>query len=134
MTKIVYNACFGGFGLSHAAIKQYGEIKGMNLVFVKDTEFARKFDDLDEDSAFNFGSWYVDGIQDDDHRFSAYDLEEDRTDPALVQVVEELGDAASGQFSRLLIAELPKGTKYRIDEYDGNESVMTNDDYDWRVA
>lgn len=26
------------------------------------------------------------------------------------------------------------GTLYRIDEYDGYESVMTQDTYDWKVA
>jgi len=57
-----------------------------------------------------------------------------RTDPALVQVVEELGDDANGTYAKLLIEELPAGTLYRIDEYDGNETVMTQDDYDWSVA
>jgi hypothetical protein len=31
MTKIVYNACHGGFGLSEAAILRYAEIKGIKL-------------------------------------------------------------------------------------------------------
>ena len=52
----------------------------------------------------------------------------------LAQVVEELGDAASGRFAKLKIRELPAGTKYRIDEYDGNESVVTMDEYEWSVA
>jgi len=60
------------------------------------------------------------------------DLE--RTDPILVQVVEELGDSASGRFANLQICELEKGTLYRIDEYDGYESVMTQGDYVWKVA
>jgi hypothetical protein len=34
----------------------------------------------------------------------------------------------------LRIAELPAGTLYRIDEYDGSETVMTQDDYNWSVA
>lgn len=57
-----------------------------------------------------------------------------RDDPALVQVVEELGAAADGRYARLQIKEVPTGTRYRIDEYDGLESVMTVDDYDWSVA
>ena len=57
-----------------------------------------------------------------------------RHDPALVEVVEELGKEANGMCADLAIAEIPKGTKYRIDEYDGNESVMTIDDYDWQTA
>ena len=31
MTKIVYNACHGGFGLSEVAIRPYAEIKGITL-------------------------------------------------------------------------------------------------------
>jgi hypothetical protein len=58
----------------------------------------------------------------------------DRTDPILVQVVEELGEKADTLFSDLRIEELEAGTRYRIDEYDGYESVETESDYSWRVA
>ena len=105
MTKIVYNACFGGYGLSEAAVMRYAEIKGINI-------------SLSEAIA----AW----------SFSVYDIE--RTDPALVQVVEELGEAANGRSAALRIVEVPAGTLYRIDEYDGVESVMTQDDYEWSVA
>ena len=105
MTKIVYNACFGGYGLSEAAVMRYAEIKGINI-------------SLSEAIA----TW----------SFSVYDIE--RTDPALVQVVEELGEAANGRSAALRIAEVPAGTLYRIDEYDGVESVMTQEDYEWSVA
>lgn len=98
MTKIVYNACYGGFGLSEAGHARYAELAGF----------------------------------DEQHRW--YHRELHRTDPLLAQVVEELGEAANGRFSNLQIRELPEGTLYRIDEYDGYESVMTQDDYDWRVA
>lgn len=47
----------------------------------------------------------------------------------LVQVVEELGDKANGEYAKLRIEEVYGS--YRIDEYDGNESVMTSGDYDW---
>ena len=94
MTKIVYNACFGGFGLSETAWERYRELGGQET--------------------------------------SRYDI--NRADPVLVQVVEELGEEANTRFSELRIRDLPEGTKYRIDEYDGNESVCTIDDYDWSVA
>jgi len=99
MTKIVYNACYGGFSLSEKAINRYWEIKG---------------EPCPED-------WWCTRLT-------------DRTDPILVQVVEELGKSANGRYSKLQICELEKGTLYRIDEYDGFESVMTKDDYDWKVA
>jgi len=94
VTKIVYNTCWGGFGLSKAAWERYVELGGMAE--------------------------------------SQYDVS--RTDPILVQVVEELGADADGEYAELAIADVPAGTKYRIDEYDGVESVMTIDDYDWSIA
>jgi hypothetical protein len=58
----------------------------------------------------------------------------ERTDPALVQVVEELGEAASGQYAKLQIEEVEAGTLYRIEERDGYESVETKYSYGWKVA
>jgi len=52
-----------------------------------------------------------------------------RHDLVLVEVVEKLGCKASGEFSCLRIAEVVG--KYRIDEYDGAESVETPESYDW---
>jgi hypothetical protein len=98
MSKIVYNRCYGGFGISPAGILRYAEIKGIA----------------------------------DSKSISMYNIS--RHDPALVQVVEELGDRASGDCANLKVADVPDGTRYRIDEYDGNERVMTVDDYDWSVA
>lgn len=139
MTKIVYNACYGGFGISHEAVMRYAEIKGITL-------YPHKGD-------FGFTSYYLcpreewEQINAEESAapvgpdryarsnamyFSERDIE--RSDPVLAQVVEELGDKANDNFSRLYIAEVPAGTRYRIDEYDGYESVMTIDDYEWKVA
>ena len=98
MTKIVYNACYGGFGISEKAEVRYWELKG-------------------EDRPVK---WY------------SRDLERD--DPILAQVVEELGEEANGAFSDLRIEELEAGTLYRIDDYDGFETVEVESDYSWRIA
>jgi hypothetical protein len=98
MTKIVYNNCFGGFGLSKAAINRYWELKGQ-----PEPE-----------------GWWESELR--------------RDDPLLVQVVEELGAEASDWAGELSIRELETGTKYRIDEYDGLETVMTIDEYKWEIA
>jgi len=95
MTKIVYNSCYGGFGLSKEARARYAEIAGKE---------------------------------------PSSDWDIDRTDPVLVRVVEEMGEAANDAYSALRIAEIPTGQRYRIDEYDGNESVETPDSYDWKIA
>jgi len=63
-----------------------------------------------------------------------YDRNIPRTCPLLVQVVEEMGKAAGGSSASLAIRGLPPGTKYRIDEYDGSEEVMTQDEYEWSIA
>jgi hypothetical protein len=97
MGKIVYNNCYGGFGLSDEALEEYAKRKGIAA------------DDVD-----------------------VYSIS--RTDPDLVAVVELLGDDASNRFAELRIAELPSGTLYRIDEYDGNESVTAREAYDWSVV
>lgn len=99
MTKIVYNACYGDFSLSGAAIERYLEISGL-----EELPFQSRYRGFKRD------------------------------DPILVQVVEELGEAANGRFADIKIRELEPGTKYRIDEYDGYEAVVTIDDYEWSVA
>lgn len=124
MTKVVYNACFGGFGLSREAIQRYWEIKGQQIWIEDDKEcFSLGLftvwlvpPEEREEKITRLGqTWNIDGV--------------DRHDPALVQVVEELGDKASDKYARLRIAEV--SGPYRIDEYDGSESVETPDSYDW---
>jgi len=131
MTKIVYNDCYGGFGLSQAAIDRYCEIKGITLyegcyLCQKEEYYAIHGEEMKNpigpDRFAKSNALY----------FCSYDI--DRTDPALVQVVEELGDRANGVCADLGIVDIPAGTKYRIDEYDGLESVMTIDDYEWSIA
>lgn len=119
MTKIAYNACFGGFGLSTEAFEKLLDKKGV------------KWERFETGGVFGRHSYQH---PDTKERISKYDLLEDRTDKDLISVIEELGEAAFGEFSRLRIADIPSGTRYRIDEYDGNESVMTPDDYDWKIA
>lgn len=70
---------------------------------------------------------------DNGHKYKCWGyLDCPRHHPILVQVVEELGDRASGSCADLRIAEV-EGL-YRIDEYDGSESVVSPDGYDWQYA
>ena|ERR1700688_3576278 len=54
---------------------------------------------------------------------SLYYDRQDRTNPQLIQVIEELGDKANGGCAKLRIIEIPDGVEYEIDEYDGNEHI-----------
>ena len=118
MTKIVYNGCYGGFGISAAALRRYAEIKGWQYV--------------EGSSQSNWSSGSVIDLQGEE--LSEYDIQANRTDPVLVQVVEELGERANGMCAKLYIEDLPAGTKYRIDEYDGLEHIETDGDIRWSVA
>jgi len=135
MTKVVYNSCYGGFGLSKEACQRYWDIKGqpiwieddiLDLFTVwlvppeerleqKEWSSMSLTERLAYNQAYSKQTWYYRDV--------------DRHDPVLVQVVEELGEKAGGNYAELAIAEVDG--PYRIDEYDGNESVMTSDDYDW---
>lgn len=48
---------------------------------------------------------------------------DNRADPLLIQVVEELGKEANGRCADLKIVEIPDGIKWHIEEYDGSEHV-----------
>lgn len=109
MPKVVVNACYGGFGLSHEAIMRYSELAGLNLKPIKN------------EGLLFVTNYYIDGVRDDDNIWSDFDLE--RTDPYLVQVVEELGELANGQYANLRIADVPDGVDWYIDDYDGIETV-----------
>lgn len=58
-----------------------------------------------------------------------------RSDPILVQVVEELGAESFGKCAKLKIVDIDKGRWFKIDEYDGYESVQYRDiDDEWILA
>lgn len=110
MVKVVYNACYGGFGLSPQAVKRYAERKGLPYE-ERESNVWRDTPDI-----------YVDG-----ERFASWKLP--RHDPDLVAVVEELGSSAAVRFADLAIADV--SGIYRIEEYDGLESVVEPCDIDW---
>ena len=136
MTKVVYNACYGGFSLSRESCKRYWELQGKE-VWIENGDFMdiftvwlvppeERFEQkdwrsmtMDERVAYNKKhseqTWYYGNVS--------------RHDPILVQVVEELGKKANGDYGNLAIAEV--SGSYRIDEYDGYETVKEPDGYDW---
>jgi hypothetical protein len=116
MLKVVYNACYGGFGLSDEAYILYAKLKGIDI--------------YPEKGSYGCTHYYLQPVTGvalvDDRREELYYDNIERHDKVLVQVVEQLGDDASGRYAELKIAESGDSNMYRIDEYDGNESVLFN--------
>jgi len=68
---------------------------------------------------------------DPEYGFLPYDFP--RHDPRLVQVVEGLGpERASGRCAALYLATVPSN-RYRIEEYDGSETLYTPEGIRWTV-
>lgn len=129
--KVVINRCFGGFGLSEAAIRRYCELKGLTIYpeagrfgmttywLVPEDERVQPLPEpwignpLEERVEFNrlYSEQRI------------YDRDLPRDDATLVQVVEELGSAANGRHANLAVVEIPDDVKWGIHEYDGLEHV-----------
>lgn len=104
MNKVVINTCYGGYRLSEEAANWLIE-HGIDESYYKD-----------------FNEKYI-------HHELSYNVP--RHHPLLVKCVEELGtEKASGIFAYLKVVEIDSDV-YRIDEYDGMESVETPNDIYW---
>ena len=103
--KVVFNGCFGGYGVSELGARWLLD-NGANPGNVRLTQ---RGEDV-----------YV-----------TCNIE--RHDPLLVRMVETLGADANGSSARLAVRELEQPL-YRIDEYDGSESVEEPGDIEWTNA
>ena len=54
---------------------------------------------------------------------NTYEYDIERNNPILVEIVEQLGEAADGHFAELKVVEIPDDVQWQIEEYDGNEWV-----------
>ena len=150
--KIVINTCFGGFSLSPRAVARLAELQGKPCFFFA-REPGSGMDSLKpitlEEAQLRGG--YVSAYtipnpssvlakmngpnwaklspkkrQAINARYNEISLTshpKDRTDPLLVQVVEELGEEANGRFAELKVIEIPDDVQWELAEYDGIESV-----------
>jgi hypothetical protein len=132
--KVVINRCYGGFGVSHEGMLRYFEIKGQKVWPEQGTDYwkhwtywtvspenrpeTKEGDDfyklsIKDRQAYN-KAWSENTV---------YCRDILRNDPALVQVVEELGKKADDQYAELCVVEIPDGVSWDIAEYDGMERV-----------
>ena len=140
--KIVINKCYGGFGLSNAAIMAYAKRKGMDL-YVEASEISLKYyGPMDDPETYEGMLHYYTVPPEQYHAlyeklqksgggykelngkgwyWSHYDVARDDAD--LVAVVEELGEKANGDHADLAVVDVPDGISWEIDEYDGIEHI-----------
>ncbi len=105
--KVAINTRIGGFTLSHEAIVAYWTQKGC-VVEVKPTEWER------------YCSYTADG-----EPVSAGGKDIPRHDPVLIQIIEEMKEAAAvGCYCTLKLVDIPDGVEYIIQTADdGTEWV-----------
>lgn len=97
--KVVINKRYGGFGISLKAAERMAELGSKYAI-----------EELEYYKSKGNERWYG-GIS------------IDRSDPILVQVVEELGEESFDERSSLKIVTIPDDVEYEIMDYDGMESV-----------
>ena len=132
--KVAINRCFGGFGLSHEAVLRYFEIKGIT-VYPEQGKDHWKFwtywtvkpeDRIESKEGDAFYAMSMEDRRAYNQAHSeqtVYERDIARNDPALIQAIEELGQAAAGQFAEIAIVEIPDDADWQIEEYDGLEHI-----------
>jgi len=132
--KIVINRCYGGFGLSPEAVKLYFEKMNIPIYVVQmkekedwDWDKPKEYTLLDKNKYNSLFPWFTtkplndDGTMVEGSHFFIHNIE--RTDPILIDVVEELGEKSWDGTSELEVVEIPDGIGYYINDYDGLESI-----------
>ena len=144
--KLVINSCYGGFNLSPKALKRYLELKGKNAYFYKQTkyeyrngidEFIRidNIDTINNDLFINCTTIDYGKVTNTYPSSPFEDFSIKRNDKHLIQTIEELGEEANTTVSKLTIVEIENGRWYKINEYDGYESIEYRDiDDEWELA
>lgn len=131
MKKVILNKCFGGFDVSKEAYMLYAKKKGPTLYLYESEFINRKFiyKKVNDDNSI-FRHYFIKDMGDnveisneDYEKYCLYLKDEHREDPILIEVVEELGEKASGRFGNLKVVEIPDDLEYVIDEYDGIETL-----------
>lgn len=126
MRKIILNKCYGGFELSKKAYELYAKKKGLELytytMTIENNKCKYKYSDGSDFFMIYFTKDFGNNVEISKEDYEKYvlSLREDKT---LIEVVEELGEEASGTFGELEIVEIPDNAFFIIDNYDGIETL-----------
>lgn len=142
MAKIILNKGYGGFDVSTRAYKTYAERIGKELFYyIGNYEYEEHHivykkvsyeDFLSRKTLFYFystqdlGEVITKDIVREECDSELYLNEGHREDPLLIQIVEELGEEASGWAGTLKVVEIPDelaNGNYMVDDYDGWENL-----------
>ena len=133
--KVVKNVCYGGFSISNKALLLYFKKKfncDKPYCYVYNHDLTFKEIAVGEAQNINYeGDLYLSlkplsyhDIWEEAYSSRSFsDGKEERTDPILIEVIEELKEAANGRFSKLKIVEIPDDVEWDIDNYDGMETI-----------
>ena len=100
--KILVNKCYGGYGTSKEAAREW--LKRNNVVFTIIEDTYHLVVEIDGEKQ------YMTNI--------------DRADPILIELYEEKGsEFVSGRHAELKLEEIPDDCQYSIGEYDGQEWI-----------
>lgn len=131
--KIAINSKNGGFCLSPLAMRAYARKKGKELYAYKVKENIKKGDKYTflQTSIYDqsgivlfFTKDYGIGMRNPEEEYNLYVGDIERTDPDLIEVIEDLGDSANGRHAKLEIIDIPDGLDYHILSSWGDEYVV----------
>lgn len=131
MQKIAIHRSYGCFSLYPAALKRYCELQGKECFFysfsyVNSIEELTPIDKTPDESNSDWNAYDIPNAHllnkkdRDEHFLTMFIPDIDRTKPELIQVIQEMGNAAG---DNLKIVEIPDDVKWIIEEYDGAEWV-----------
>lgn len=127
--KVLVNRCYGGFGYSFAAFKEYYGDPINKYVQLRSEDYKADFVLKNEHSPSSVFETIlrtdlpVVSYKDCDKYFCFHE-DIARDDPKMVAIVERLGsELASHSLADIRIVEIPDGIEYEISDYDGMESV-----------
>jgi hypothetical protein len=160
--KIVYSPDVGGLIFNTEFLKRYYECKGYTVFKFPDSCIGGTTEHLAQSNLFNIDLLTIDNFEKDclavnkagdncsadlyykvrdtvySNVFSKNVLEIfDRADPLLVSIVEEMGGKCHRWSDSIIkIADLPTGTKYRINDMSdsGAEILETPESINWDIA